>query len=461
MSQDRAHSSLREWRVIAAMLVAVVLWLGIVLPSDAEAQRRTSRSAIEIDHSSTGFPLSGGHAQVVCERCHLQGIFRGTPTQCMQCHSPGGRIVSTFKPTNHLPTSVNCNSCHRTSNWTPAFFTHNGVAPGTCSKCHNQTTAVGKPATHIPTTMTCDSCHRTVGWTGATFKHQGVGSGTCVTCHNGIQARGKPAGHMSTVATCDSCHRMGAANWLLVSTGYNHTGVVPGTCASCHNGTKATGKSATHVPTTASCDTCHRTTAWIPATFSHTGVTPGSCATCHNGTQARGKTATHISTTQACDTCHRTTAWIPATFSHTGVTPGSCATCHNGTQATGKSAGHFVTTQSCDSCHRAGVAWTPVTTYTHKSAFYKAHRAGTLCSSCHTSNNEVIAWKFAAYKPDCAGCHAGDFKQGPHKKVDSPTIYYNVLELKDCSGSCHLYTNSTFTTIRTSRTGQHRPTGSF
>src|SRR5437899_5723283 len=45
-------------------------------------------------------------------------------------------------------------------------------------------------------------------------------------------------------------------------------------------------------PTTASCDTCHRTTAWKPATFSHAGVVPGTCATCHNGSRATGKPAT-------------------------------------------------------------------------------------------------------------------------------------------------------------------------
>lgn len=103
----------------------------------------------------------------------------------------------------------------------------------------------------------------------------------------------------------------------------------------------------------------------------------------------------------------------------------------------------------------------PATAYTHRTAFYKAHRTSVTCTACHSNNNEVIAWKFAGYKPDCAGCHAGDFKQGPHKKVESPAIYYNVMELKDCSGSCHVYTNSTMTTISRSRTGQHRPTGSF
>ncbi|MCP9449190.1 MAG: hypothetical protein NNA21_03895, partial [Nitrospira sp.] len=223
-------------------------------------------------------------------------------------------------------------------------------------------------------------------------------------------------------------------------------------------GTTARGKPATHLPTTAACDSCHRTTGWTPATFSHTGVTPGSCATCHNGTTARGKPATHLPTTAACDSCHRTTGWTPATFSHTGVTPGSCATCHNGTTATGKPASHFVTTQSCDACHRT-TAWTPVNTYVHRSVAYKPHRSSVACASCHTTNNEVIAWRFAAYRPDCAGCHAGDFRPNPHKKVESPTIYYSVAELKDCSGSCHVYTDATMTTIRRMRSGEHSSTG--
>ena len=358
MNLDRLHSPLCEWRVIVAILVAAVLWLGVVFLSEAEAQSRTSRSDIEIDHSSTGFPLSGGHAQVVCERCHLQGIFRGTPTQCMQCHSPGGRVVSTYKSANHLPTTVNCNSCHRTTNWTPAFFTHNGVAPGTCSKCHNQTTAVGKSATHIPTTMSCDSCHRTVGWMGAAFKHQGVASGTCMTCHNGIQARGKPAGHMSTALSCDSCHRMGAANWVAFATGYDHSGVVPGTCATCHNGTKARGKTATHIPTTQSCDTCHKSTvAFGPGTpMNHMGIVTG-CATCHNGSQAKGKPATHVPTAQPCETCHKsTTTFTGAQFSHTGITTG-CATCHNGSTALGKPANHIPVATACETCHKSTTAF--------------------------------------------------------------------------------------------------------
>jgi hypothetical protein len=90
--------------------------------------------------------------------------------------------------------------------------------------------------------------------------------------------------------------------------------------------------------------------------------------------------------------------------------------------------------------------------------FYKAHGATVACASCHYTNNEVIPWKFGAYKPDCAGCHASRFKPDEHTKVASPKLLYTVADLKDCSGACHEYTNNTFTTIKKTRSGQHRPT---
>jgi hypothetical protein len=78
------------------------------------------------------------------------------------------------------------------------------------------------------------------------------------------------------------------------------------------------------------------------------------------------------------------------------------------------------------------------------------------CSSCHIGNAEANAWRTASYKPDCAGCHAADFRAGEHTKVDSPRIQYTVSELRDCTGACHTYTDSTLTRIKTSRTGHHR-----
>jgi hypothetical protein len=75
----------------------------------------------------------------------------------------------------------------------------------------------------------------------------------------------------------------------------------------------------------------------------------------------------------------------------------------------------------------------------------------------------MVPWPFAAYQPDCAGCHAGDFKQGPHKKTEVPTtIFYTVSELRDCTGACHMYQDNTFTNIKEVRNGEHRVNdGSF
>ena len=58
---------------------------------------------------------------------------------------------------------------------------------GTCSSCHNNTTAAGKPATHIATTSECSMCHSTIAWKPATgFTHDGI-TGTCASCHNGVE----------------------------------------------------------------------------------------------------------------------------------------------------------------------------------------------------------------------------------------------------------------------------------
>ena len=49
------------------------------------------------DHFRTGFPLTGGHERVRCESCHIRGLFKGTPSQCKTCHSPGGRIAASAR----------------------------------------------------------------------------------------------------------------------------------------------------------------------------------------------------------------------------------------------------------------------------------------------------------------------------------------------------------------------------
>jgi hypothetical protein len=162
-----------------------------------------------------------------------------------------------------------------------------------------------------------------------------------------------------------------------------------------------------------------------------------------------------------CDSCHRTTAWLPPTFMHTGVTTG-CTDCHKAGFATTQSTTHFITTQPCERCHTT-TAWSPIKAYVHISTAYKTHSGSPACALCHINNNEVISGAphkgNAAYKPACAWCHATQFKASSHKKTQSPTtVFYTVAELKDCAGACHEYTNNTFTTIKTNRTGHHHST---
>jgi hypothetical protein len=121
----------------------------------------------------------------------------------------------------------------------------------------------------------------------------------------------------------------------------------------------------------------------------------------------------------------------------------------------GKSPKHFVTVQSCELCHRT-MAWTPVN-YRHTSPRYPDHGRALECASCHTANSQTIPWKFAAYQPDCAACHAINYRPMSHPKFQKPmSVNYTVAELRDCSGACHVYGDNTMRTIITRRSGQHR-----
>jgi len=85
---------------------------------------------------------------------------------------------------------------------------------------------------------------------------------------------------------CESCHIGGVFE------------VLPKECVACHDGVLAIGVSVTHIPTTASCDTCHTTAGFAAsAIMDHSTIGTSGCATCHNGVNASGQSASHIPTT--------------------------------------------------------------------------------------------------------------------------------------------------------------------
>jgi hypothetical protein len=124
----------------------------------------------------------------------------------------------------------------------------------------------------------------------------------------------------------------------------------------------------------------------------------------------------------------------------------------------GKDAGHFVTERECNYCHDNNF-WTPLL-FSHFSAAYPGdHSSPLLCTACHGGNSETVTWPSPQYQPDCASCHADEFEPDHHKIYENPDTFYNLDQLRDCNGACHMYTDSSLTTIEKNRPGpEHRVT---
>lgn len=453
-----------------------------------------------------------------CEVCHSSfSTFFGahfdhstnpTPVAgiCSNCH--GGALGVTAKPVTHFPTTAQCDTCHTQSNtsnyltFAGITYSHSAADNGRCSTCHNGSfpNALGKPLTHVQTTAQCDTCHTQTNtsnystFLGGSYTHASP-PGACSTCHNGAMAKGKPSVHIITSDECSICHtQANTTNYTtFLGATYTHPNP-PGVCATCHNGTQATGKPVYHIPTTAACDSsgCHSQsntsnyTTFFGVVYVHTAPI-GVCATCHNGTSAKGKSATHVATNAACDTCHTASntsnysTFLGATYQHP-TPPGVCSTCHNGATAQGKVGpkavvpAHIITTSECSVCHTQANTANYTTflgaTYAHANppgvcatchngsialGKHALHIATTLgCDSCHTQSNtsNYTTFKGATGAVDHAtivpaaagscqrsGCHNGVSAKGLPASGHIPL----PASAASCdSGGCHTYVGGTF-----------------
>jgi hypothetical protein len=350
-------------------------------------------------HSGTTFfsaqakPVGHIPTQVAtCSTCHVvsgdfsvAGLTSSMPTLhtgiasgCIACHSAGAGAgpfagcatqasCPATPPLTYQPKTTPLASGG--SPTTPSALTHVPAVGIACERCHSPTVFTsfagmnmrGNSAAHTAVNAaTCESCHEyPYVWFGVTIRtpgstnHHGRRAGEdCISsgCHNRSYNQFSNAARVRPVLR--SALDGGSARLLPELAGAGSPAPVAG------------------------------------APFDHRGVAIGQCQTCHNGNAARGLPVRHLLTRASCDTCHRTTAWVPAQFSHNGVLPGQCQTCHNGAAATGKSSGHFVTARFCDSCHRT-FAWVPVQ-YSHLSSLYRAQPDKPTCVSCHLTNGEII-----------------------------------------------------------------------
>ena len=416
------------------------------------------RPNVNFNHDQTTFPLRGLHSNTACESCHINGVFKGTPNTCEGCHSRGGASTAKLKPATHIPVVADCSSCHIAQSWLPARFSHNSLTQS-CATCHNGTSATGKPSNHIFTRGSCDSCHKTSAWVPANFSHDGSMT-DCRSCHFAGTATKMPSGHISTSSQCNVCHQTSA--WS--PTNFRHDSSMS-VCSDCHGVSgSATRKPSKHLSTTLECSSCHSTGAWVPANFNHTlaNVTAHTCSNsgCHSSppTSHSGKISGLF-----CDDCHRVTTWLTVVYNHAGVTSAtSCKNCHNTSfdaLPSTKPFGHTLAT-NCESCHGSTSSWAAsVTGFSHAGRpGYFPHAHTLTCMQCHKNltggpipNN--------GYKPNCAWCHASQFRAGSHVMTQSPNrVLYTVSNLQDCTGACHEYTTSTSGVIKTRKVGHHRST---
>ena len=155
------------------------------------------------DHARATYPLTGLHFPVACEKCHINKIFKGTPTECNACHAKNDKHYGQFGP--------NCSACHNTGGWLPSTFNH----------------ALNRfPLTGAHVGLACTSCH-------SNFNFQST-SPVCVSCH------GEPGYHAGVFGTdCAKCHS--TINWSASyngshpnidgKNGINHEGA---SCKDCH-----------------------------------------------------------------------------------------------------------------------------------------------------------------------------------------------------------------------------------
>jgi predicted CXXCH cytochrome family protein len=252
-----------------------------------------------------------------------------------------------------------------------------GVFKGTpraCDGCHavgKRIIATPKTNSHIVTDAPCESCHfNTATWLGARFNHGTAQPGQCATCHNGRLSFAKPSTHnVGNKATkaCDSCHR--SSSWLPAS--WNHNGVV-GVCSSCHVSSPEVStpnrKPVSHAlpllkgDPAIECDACHLYSGWYPNRFKHN--TGGTCSSCHlNGAKAIGQPTSHnsfISWPTECNECHTTAGWTGALgakpANHIPYTSGTCSSCHTGSAIKTGATLHAYVSTVCTTCHLKGGA---------------------------------------------------------------------------------------------------------
>jgi len=407
------------------------------------------------DHQQSTFPLTGAHRTTDCLKCHVNGQFTGTSSECFTCHRVDFEQVA--EP-NHTQGRFdhNCVQCHSTDAWKPSTFNHQATdfpltgahKTADCASCHSSGQFNGLAGD-------CWSCHRAdfegtnnPNHTTLNYTHE------CAICHATTDWSPAKVDHSLTSFPLTGAHRIARCDQCHVAQRYSGTSTE---CFACHNPEYADAENPNHIVSNfdRNCSICHTTARWSPASFDHniarfplTGAhRTVACASCHIGGQYSGIASDcwscHRSEYEAvvapshtlaqmdhnCTTCHSTDGWKPATFDHaqtnyplTGAhrtvdcaschvngryagLPNDCWSCHQQTFTDVQDPSHVQGQfdHNCTTCHSTD-GWKPAT-FDHDRSNYPltgAHRTVD-CASCHVNG------RFAGTPTDCWSCHQQTF----------------------------------------------------
>lgn len=340
------------------------------------------------DHAKTKFALRHAHADLACDKCHVDQRYAKTPRDCLSCHRDDDAHKGAF--------GARCETCHAEDRWERTTFRHDidtrfrllgEHRAARCADCHagplyRQKTPTRCHDCHRRDDVhkgglgpKCESCHQEKTWKTARFDHDRDArfalrdkhaSAKCHACHKPAEARAK------LPTTCQGCHAEDDQK-------RGHKGRYGEKCASCHDEKSFKPSTFAHDRDTryplrdkhrpVKCDACHKG----PSVYDKLDR---KCFACHErDDMAKGHKGRYG---EKCETCHVEHGFTTLVFEHDRDTSYPLTGKHR--------------TTKCADCHVEPL---------RLARFLAAPARDRICLDCHKDDDV----HFGSYNARCDECH--------------------------------------------------------